>query len=66
MKLRWKSWWAEEQPVVIEVEEEAAAVEDDWSDFTIEEEVEEVEEISSHGRYLASASAYSHRGRFPD
>ena len=39
---------AEEQPVVIEVEAEApAAVEDDWSDFTIEgEEVEEeVEEI---------------------
>ena len=40
---------AEEQPVVIEVEEEAlapAAVEDDWSDFTIEEEeVEEVEEV---------------------
>ena len=42
---------AEEQPVVIEVEEEAlAAAEDAWSDFTIEEEeveeeVEEVEEI---------------------
>ena len=41
---------AEEQPVVIEVGEAPAAVEDDWSDFTIEEEeveeeVEEVEEI---------------------
>ncbi len=43
---------AEEQPVVIEVEEEApapVAIEDDWSDFAIEEEeaeeVEEVEEI---------------------
>ena len=38
---------AEEQPVVIEVEEEApVAIEDDWSDFTIEEEeVEEVEEV---------------------
>ena len=37
----------EEQPVVIEVEEEApVAIEDDWSDFTIEEEeVEEVEEV---------------------
>ncbi len=40
---------AEEQPAVVEVEEEAlapVAVEDDWSDFTIEEEeVEEVEEV---------------------
>ena len=38
---------AEQQPVVIEVEAEApAAIEDDWSEFTIEEEeVEEVEEI---------------------
>ena len=37
----------EEQPVVVEVEEEApVAIEDDWSDFTIEEEeVEEVEEV---------------------
>ena len=59
---------AEEQPVVIEVEAEApAAVEDDWSEFTIEEE--EVEEKwrrfllqTIFGKYLSLLP----QGRFPD